>query len=488
MIDTSGEIAPPGRGLAIDRSVDATASAYDDLVTDAGSGAGNVGRRGPGAEAFIVTPFARLARTHALLVAGDALVALALAGSLFFSIEPDAARVRVALYLALTMAPFALVSPLIGPAVDRARGGRRLMVFATAVVRSLACLLMVQHLDGLLLFPLAFATLVAGKGYHVAKSALVPTLVRNQDDLVQANSRLALLAGLAGALAFVPGGILLRFGGSEWVMGFAAVVFSVGAILAMRIPPTAVATEPAGAVERAELRGVGIIAAASSMGVLRGVVGFVAFLLAFHLRSIDASTLWFGVLLGASTLGNMAGAIAAPVVRRTQREELILVGVLTTTTAVAAMVALVGGLGGATGLVFVIGFSAGAGKMSFDAIVQRDAPDANQGRSFARFETRFQLVWVVGAIIPTVLPFDVLSVRLGYVVIAVVTGFALFTYVAALRAIARGERPQPVRLPARVRDPIIDRAQGTSKAVRQRWASRRQRPVLPPADRTADGG
>lgn len=422
-----------------------------------------------------------------MLVAGDALVALALAGSLFFSIEPDAARVRVALYLALTMAPFALVAPLIGPAIDRARGGRRLMVVATALIRMVTCFLMVRHLDGLLLFPEAFATLVAGKGYHVAKSALVPTVVRNQDDLVQANSRLALLGGISGALAFIPGGILLRFGGSEWVMGFAAVVFSFGAILALRIPATAVAPEPVDEVERQELRGAGIIAAASSMGVLRGVVGFVAFLLAFHLRAIDASTIWFGVLLAFSTLGNMAGAMAAPVLRRTQREELILAGVLAATTVVAGFVAVLGGLGGASALVFVIGIAAGAGKMSFDAIVQRDAPDANQGRSFARFETRFQLVWVAGALIPTVLPFDVLSVRLGYVVIGVVTGFATFNYVAALRAIARGEQPRPVRIPARVRDPIVARARGAANGVRgrvERAAQARRRP-RPPADGTA---
>ncbi|MFP3901280.1 MAG: hypothetical protein ACLFXM_10520, partial [Acidimicrobiia bacterium] len=64
-----------------------------------------------GAEAFITTPFSRLARTHALSVAGDTLITVALAGSLFFSIEPDAARGRVALYLALTMAPFSVVAP-----------------------------------------------------------------------------------------------------------------------------------------------------------------------------------------------------------------------------------------------------------------------------------------------------------------------------------------------------------------------------------------
>ena len=40
----------------------------------------------------VVTPFARLARTHALMAAGDAVIAIALAGSLFFDISPGAAR------------------------------------------------------------------------------------------------------------------------------------------------------------------------------------------------------------------------------------------------------------------------------------------------------------------------------------------------------------------------------------------------------------
>ena len=35
-------------------------------------------------------------------------------------------------------------------------------------------------------------------------------------------------------------------------------------------------------------------------------------------------------------------------------------------------------------------------RLAFDSIVQRDAPDANRGRAFARFETRFQLGWVLG--------------------------------------------------------------------------------------------
>ena len=56
---------------------------------------------------FVVSPFARLARAHLLSVAGDALFAIALAGSVFFDVSVDRARWQVTLYLLFTIAPFA---------------------------------------------------------------------------------------------------------------------------------------------------------------------------------------------------------------------------------------------------------------------------------------------------------------------------------------------------------------------------------------------
>src|ERR1017187_4693421 len=68
------------------------------------------------------TPFGRLALLHVVMTAGDTLVTVSLAGSLFFSISPEAAKNKVLLYLLLTMAPFAVVAPLLGPVIDRTRG------------------------------------------------------------------------------------------------------------------------------------------------------------------------------------------------------------------------------------------------------------------------------------------------------------------------------------------------------------------------------
>lgn len=68
------------------------------------------------------TPFGRLALTHVVLTAGDALLTVSLAGSIFFKVSTGEARSNVILYLLLTMAPFAVVAPLLGPIIDRSRG------------------------------------------------------------------------------------------------------------------------------------------------------------------------------------------------------------------------------------------------------------------------------------------------------------------------------------------------------------------------------
>jgi hypothetical protein len=178
-----------------------------------------------GADAFHLSPFARLARTHVLSAAGDALVTIALANSLFFDLDPNDARWKVFLYLALTMAPLAVVAPFIGPALDRSVGGRRWMLVGVTAGRALACFIMVDDLKSLLLFPEAFAVLALGKAYAVSRSALVPTVVRDDAELVEANSKLQLLSGLAVPIAAIPAGIAFAIGGSEGVLVLAVLVY-----------------------------------------------------------------------------------------------------------------------------------------------------------------------------------------------------------------------------------------------------------------------
>ncbi|HEY8547446.1 MAG TPA: MFS transporter, partial [Acidimicrobiales bacterium] len=404
------------------------------------------GGRRTGASVFHVSPFTRLARTHAAAVAADTLIALALAGSLFFSISPTQAKERVALGLVLTMAPFSLVAPLIGPWLDRVRGGRRWVVVGANALRAGICVLMIGHLDSLLLFPEVFAVLVLSKAYSVAKSALVPTLVQSDEELVESNSKLSLLSGVMGFVAAVPGLLANLVAGGQGVLVLATGVFALAALFGTQIPPTRVAPERADTIERSELRGAGIRLAASAMGLLRGMVGFITFLIAFDLRRSDAPTWQFGVILASSGLGSMAGAAVAPALRKADvQEERIIQLFLGVTAAMGLVAAYIGQFPGALAMALAVGIAAAGSKLAFDSIVGRDAPDANRGRSFARFETRFQLVWVLGALIPVVVPSRLeIPSRLGFLFVAGAAAFALATYLAGVRAVAAG-KPIPER-------------------------------------------
>ncbi len=425
----------------------------------------------PGAGRPIGSRFARLARVHALLVCSDALVAVALAGSLFFSIPTGEARGRVALYLLLTMAPFAIVAPIIGPTLDRLRSGARWMVIATAAGRIVVCAFMVGDLDRLLLFPEAFLFLVLSKTYQVAKSALVPTVVATDLELVQANSRLQLIAGIAGFVVALPGLALNAWVGPEATLILAAVVSAVAVFAGTRLPKESVETGPEPPAATAELQRAGIVLGGSAMGVLRGIVGFLTFLLAFDLRGggedgpipvglaigravrvaagfdpagtgapAGAPTWHFGVVIGLSVVGGLIGAVFAPILRRVATEERILQGSLVVTAIGALVAAGRGGLLGPAMLALTVAGASTAGKQAFDAIVQRDAPDAHRGSSFARFEARFQVIWVIGGFLPVIVA---IPARLGFLVVAGVAGFGLFTYLSGLHAAAAAKAAVP---------------------------------------------
>ena len=437
--------------------------------------------------------FVHLARVHALQTSGNAAIAVALANSLFFAIDPQAARGRILLYLLLSMAPFTLVAPMIGPAIDRIRRGRRVVMIGLLFGLALTSFGMIGRVQSLLIFPLAFAILVFGKGYAVAKAAIVPVTAETESELVSHNSRLAVLSGIMSMVGAGPALLLSWALGSSWTVGLGMIQFFWAAILAFRLPKvkrgtkdkssdveapfheefddnlalfegssrsaadeasstqtavkspqTAVAPPPASASfaqrlwwrfrnpkwSTSSLNILSIRRASTAMMMLRGGLGFLTFFLAFHFRGgtddVDlsgvgtavgrgvrqallgdadvqgAEPVWrLGILLFMAVIGGLAGSFLAPKLRMKGRsEERLLMGSLLMVVAASLGAWAIGGLLGGMLIVFVSGFAAGAGKVAFDSIVQRDAADSDYGRSFAVFETRFQMTWVFGAIWP----------------------------------------------------------------------------------------
>lgn len=382
-----------------------------------------------------MSPFRRLARVHALMASGDAVMAVALADSLFLSISPDVARDKVLQFLAISFIPFAVVAPLIGPFIDTMRGGRRMVIGIAALLRVALAVAMIGRVDDLVLFPLAFAALVLQKTYAVSKSALVPTVVRNEEELVEANSKLGLLSGLMGAAVAVPAVVMQRWVGSDATLTLNAVVFGLALFAAARLPREAVALRPVAALERLELSSPSIVLGAAAMMALRAAVGFVFFHLAFWLRSQDSGTIWFGLALTVSVLATMGGNILAPLLRRHLPVELLLMGALGLVALGAFGVAFAGGVRAAVALAALTNLAAAVGRLAFEAVVQRDAPDANRGRAFATFEVRFQLAWVVAGLAPVLISF---SDTLGPLVVALLAGLTLVHYLRGQRVVRRG--------------------------------------------------
>jgi predicted MFS family arabinose efflux permease len=364
---------------------------------------------------------------------GDACLTVSLAGSIFFTQSIGESRTQVLLYLVLTLAPFAVVAPVIGPALDRSRAGRRTLMAIGCFGRAVVCFLMISQLHSVLLFPLAFVALVLSKGHAVAKSSLVPALVKNDSELVEANSRLSLIAIVASLVGGLPAAGIVAVFDARGSLLLATIVFAFAGLLALRIPASPRPAKSETDEERAELSIPSIRFAATAMAVLRGCVGFLTFLLAFLLKKRGSSPVVFGLVLVASAAGGLVGVIVTPHLRKVLKEESILAGSLLLPAIVALLAARDGGTVGAMAIGFTVAAGAAAGRISFDSIVHRDGPEHLRGRAFARFETRFQLSWVAGALIPVVF-LDVIDRRSGFFLLALALFFSGLSYVAGLRA------------------------------------------------------
>ena len=138
---------------------------------------------------------------------------------LLFSAATGEDKTKVALYLLITIAPFAIIAPLIGPLLDRLQHGRRLALAASFALRCVLAVVLVFNFDSWGLYPAALAMMVLSKSFSVLKSAVTPRVLPPEIDLVRVNSRLTVFGLVGGTLG--AGGLTLGAGG----LGFGAGAF-----------------------------------------------------------------------------------------------------------------------------------------------------------------------------------------------------------------------------------------------------------------------
>jgi Major Facilitator Superfamily len=410
--------------------------------------------RPPGVEARAAgwrwRAFRRLLETQAAHAAGDVLVAVALANTVFFSVPLGEARARVALYLALTMAPFAVLSPLVGPWLDRRAGSYRVAIVAAMVGRVVLAVLLSSRSQHLALYPLAFGLLVLSRVHGVSRSALVPEARPPGRSLMWANARVAVVSVAAGAAGAGPAVALNHWVGTGATLWAAAVVYAAGALAATGLPLGEGEERPRERVRRyQELLTPRLLAGGVAMAALRAAVGFVTFLLAFLLRAEGEGGKGLAIAAAAAAAGGFAGSVSAPALRAVLREPLLLLASLALTAAVAVWAALGFGLLRAGVLAAGVSFGAGGGRLAFDSLLQRDAPDHVRARTFARYETIFQLCWVAGAAVATAVPFGP-AAGLGALAWLCLGGLALSAW-GLLHSAGRAPAPPRLALADRLR-------------------------------------
>lgn len=402
----------------------------------------------------------RLLELHAFNTAGDAAVAISLAGTLFFTVPTDEASGQVALFLVLTMLPFAIVAPLIGPFLDRFRRGRRWAIGSTLAVRAFCCWVLAGAVadESPTFYVAALGCLVASKAYGVTRAAAVPRILPTDFTLVKANSRIS-LTGTAAAAISAPLAGLASLIGAPWSLRYAALLFVVGTILAILLPGRVDSSEGEEQVDLSAIadpsrdrdnqrRGIvithAVVNGLRSNAGLRLLSGFLTIFMAFRLREPPASVGWdgsatilLGLVIGGAGLGNTLGIVVGNMLK-SRLPERVVIAVLVLDVAVMTVV----GVGFTWWTAVILGITVGLcqslGKLSLDALIQRDVRENVRTSMFARSETLLQLSWVIGGLIGIGLFTLEASPRAGLLAVAaLLIGWLVFVLTRVT------ERPHP---------------------------------------------
>ncbi|MDP4506053.1 MFS transporter [Nonomuraea turcica] len=414
------------------------------------------------------TGLGRLIELSAGNSASDALVTVALASTVFFGVPVGEARGSVALYLVITMLPFALLAPFVGPILDRFRSGRRYVMAGTLFGRGLLCFAMAAAVgpgDLPTLFIGALGVLVLSKAYNVSRAAIMPNVLPADITLVSANARVALFTLVSAGVAVPVGAGLTAWLGSAAVLRIAMVAFLLLGVVAVRLPRHVdspdLEEEGAQPSRWRTLFNVGpaVAEAVWANVAIRVFSGFLLFFLLFLVQ--DKAVPWLAVnqawaqdpffdipktialLAAAAGLGGLVGAAVANWTRN-HAPQLIVLVTLAVTVATTIVTAIFFGLWAALAISFVTAFAQELGKLALDAIVQREIGEEVRSSTFGVVEAVLQLAWVFGGLVGLVLSLAQSSLA-GLITLAVALTAALGWLLIARRKRVRATKAKLAR-------------------------------------------
>ncbi len=339
----------------------------------------------------------------------DAALAVALANTLFFAAATAESTSKVLLYLLITVAPFAVIAPLIGPALDKLQHGRRIALAASSFARALLAIVMALNFDSWVLYPCALGMLVLSKSFSVLKAAITPRVLPPDITLVKTNSRLTVFGLIAGGVAgAVAAGLSWAFG-STGALVFTALLSIAGGWLCLRIPAWVESTAgeiPVDGVGPKAKRAfpLSVTTTLWANGTIRVETGFLALFIAFVIKSEYTESSGFTQLLLLGVVGAAAGIggfVGNGLGARLPLSKPETVSILSlAATAVSTLVAvLVPGLASAAVVGLVGSTASSLAKVCLDSVIQHELPEASRASAFGLSETVLQLSWVFGGVV-----------------------------------------------------------------------------------------
>ncbi len=297
------------------------------------------------------------------------------------------------------LAPAIILSPVAGRLADGHDRRRVMLTVCGLQALALLPLLLVGDRSGL---PIVYAVIVVQSAltalFDPAKNALLPTLV-NRDQLLSANSLVALNEGVARLVGGPLGGLLLAAGNLRTIVVADAVSYAIAAVLIARVPRARrVPTPPDAPAERlgGRIRFLAVLRHASIRRALaltfladiaQGI--FLVLFIVFVARRLHGGAGETGLLRGVQAVGAIgAGVVLATMARKRAPARLmagaalafgaisLLVWNLPALTTAPAVYAVLFAIVGAPGVVMSTGL------ISF---LQQAGDGAEHGRIFGAF-------------------------------------------------------------------------------------------------------
>jgi hypothetical protein len=353
--------------------------------------------------------------------AANAAIAVALANTLFFAAATAESRANVALYLLITVAPFAVVAPVVGPLLDRLQHGRRVAMALSFAGRTFLLIVMAAHVHDWLLYPAALGFMVLTKSYGVLQAAVIPRVLPAGITLVKTNSRLTMFGLIAAGVTGAVAAGISALTGSAGALLFTAAICLIGAALCLRIPswvevtagevPASLrAEDPAARISprRRQPMGRHVVVSLWGNGTARVLTGFLTLFVAFAVKaqtegSPGRQLVLLGIVGAAAGAGSVLGNVVGARLHFAKPDQAILACVAGGLT-MAVLAALVQGIAVAAVTALVAATGSAVAKVCLDAVIQRSVPEASRASAFGRSETVLQTAWVMGGALGVLLP------------------------------------------------------------------------------------